>query len=429
MATCLQTINAGTWEDLFPNTTTPFSVNILTNKVFRVVTTGPSQAVFNFLFNPVTPVTSVVVNVTTFQRVGSTYVDLGSVVLSDLVAGFSQDLGLGEFYVCIRSNQSYNATIVGQFTGFAPTATFSPNFHDGAFLRATVEDVRPVNPCDEPLFYEVVAGELPPGIFMNSLGRLQGTLPNLDCLPDSAEFSPSQNWSFSDLDGTSHPWGRQWRFRVRVSIADQEDSFSEEWFCVSVHNNWDFDRDNFLKNAPFKQVRELVIVEEPKKLPETVCMVPCVTPIESPFVPQPMTQPECPVCDEADVVTDIELIKIPDLCQKIDVSAIPLWWFENRGMQFSCQETKKFIENLTNSRYFQALLVQGGYLNGESDPDTVVEATAFRNFLQLTASTLIDGRRNDHIDAMMLAWKNRQNQKLPTTGVAYDGAGFELTFA
>ena len=429
MATCIQTITTGSFEELYPNTSTPFSVNILTNKVFKVVTTATTQAQFRFVFNPTSTVTTVSITVAAYQKVGTSYVDLGAVAFSDLVANFFKDFTVGEFYICVRSNQSYNATVVGvgDFTGFAPTVNFSPVVSDGCTMSVTMENVKPVNACDEPLFYEIVEGSLPPDIFMNDLGRLYGTLPNLDCLVDAVDYSPSQNWSFPDPDGNMHPWGRQWRFKVRVSIAEQPDTSSDEWFCVAVHNNWDFDRDNFVKNAPFKQIRDIVIVDEPVKLPKTVCMVPCVTPIESVFVPQPLVTPECPVCEDVDVVTDITLIKIPELCQKIDVSAIPLWWKNNKDATFSCKETQKFIENLRTSKYFQALLVQIGYNSGTVDPDSVIEATAFKNFLQLTASTLIDGRREHHIDAKMLQWKNRQNQRLPTTGIAYDGAGMELT--
>lgn len=429
MATCLQTINAGAVEDLFPNTSTPFSVNILTNKVFRISSSATSQAIFNFVFSPVATVTTVSITVTAFQRVGSAYVDLGSVVFNDLIASFPKDFDVGEYYICIRSNQSYTATVVGTFSGFAPTVTFSPNFYDGNRLQSELTLPRPVTPCDEPMFYEIVEGVLPPGVFMNSLGRLYGELPNLDCLEDSPQFSPSQNWSYPDPDGTMHPWGRQWRFKVRVSIADQSDTFADEWFCVAVHNNWSFDRENFLRNAPFKQVREVVVVEEAEKLPDNMCMVPCETPIESVFVPRAIEKPTCPVCEESDVVTDIQLIKIPDLCQKIDVNALPLWWIENEGKDFASLEVQKFIEHLRNSPYFQGLLAQSGYTKTTIDPDTVIEATAFQNFIQLTASTLVDGRRSDHIDAMMLEWKLKQNQKLPTTAIGYDGTGMILALS
>jgi hypothetical protein len=79
------------------------------------------------------------------------------------------------------------------------------------------------------------------------------------------------------------------------------------------------------------------------------------------------------------------------------------------------------MEKLKESAYFQALLKQAGYYKVPADPNLVVEATAFRNFLQLSASTLVDGRNADDIDAMMLQWKNQQNQRLPTSGDAWDG--------
>ena len=70
---------------------------------------------------------------------------------------------------------------------------------------------------------------------------------------------------------------------------------------------------------------------------------------------------------------------------------------------------------------------QAGYYKVPVDPNLVIEATAFQNFIQLTASTLVDGRNSDDIDAMMFAWKFKQNQKLPTSADGWDGINMSVS--
>lgn len=86
MATCVETITGGgTPPELFPNTLTPLSVSALQNQVFYLRTQTAQTSVFSFTFSPVNPVVVVSITVTAFQKVGTTYVDLGSVSFGDLV--------------------------------------------------------------------------------------------------------------------------------------------------------------------------------------------------------------------------------------------------------------------------------------------------------------------------------------------------------
>lgn len=429
MATCLQTIQAGGVEELFPSTLTPISFNSLANQVFLIRSPATQTVSFNFVFSPVTPVSSFTITVTAYQKIGSAYIDIGSATFGDLIGFFSKDFSTGEFYLCIRSNTAFTGTVVGNFSGFATEARFRPSAFEGATATCTMANVVTPNPCDEPLYYEIIEGELPPGITMTTLGRVSGPLPNLDCLPDAHEYSPAMNWSYADSGGRMNPWGRTWRFKVRVSLGNLPEVGVDEWFCLRVHNNWTFDRDNFLKNAPFKTVREIEIIEEGTKLPESVCFEPCETVIETPFTPQPITDPTCPVCDEADVITDIQMIKIPSALQNVDVNAMVVWWVQNKDTIFDSPQINKFIGQLRESAFFQGLLAQAGYGKTQPDPRTVIEATAFQSFIQLTSSTLVNGRGDDHLDAMMLKWKNDQNQKLPITAMAWHGAAAEATLS
>ncbi|ASD50353.1 hypothetical protein FDI24_gp073 [Acidovorax phage ACP17] len=426
MATCLQTLEGGTPPELFPGTITPFSINALTNQVFLIRSLAAQTAFFNFVFNPTGSTANISIVVTAFQKVGGAYVDLGSVTFSDLVATFSKDFGVGEFYLCIRSNQGYTGTVVGNFTGFPSEARFAGTAFQGAAMAVELSTPRPPVACDEPIYYKIIEGSLPPGLDLTALGRIQGMLPNLDCLEDATSYSPAMNWSYEDNSGVMNPWGRVWRFKVRITLGDMEDTASDQWFCVRVHNNWNFDRDNFLRMAPFKSVREIEVVETPKLL-KPVCE-PCPEEeVAAPFSPQAIEDP-CPGCDHPDVVTDIQLIEIPKELSSVTPNKWVVWYLENKDRDWGCcSAIAAFIRALEASPYFQALLAQAGVGKIADDPRVAIEAEAFQNFLMLTASSLIDGRNSDDLDAMMLVWKNRANQKLPTTGNAQHGEAGEAT--
>lgn len=426
MATCVETITGGgTPPELFPNTLTPLSVSALQNQVFYLRTQTAQTSVFSFTFSPVNPVVVVSITVTAFQKVGNAYVDLGSVSFGDLVGSFSKDFGVGEFYLCIRSNQSYNGTVIGQFSGFPSEARINPQAAWGSVMTVTMEDRRPPAACDEPIYFSIIDGELPPGLTMTGLGRIAGMLPNLDCLPDAQDYSPAMNWSYEDSGGRMQAWGRMWRFKIRITLGDQEDTYADEWFCVRVHNNWSYDRDNFLAQAPFKQVREIEVVERPEPLPKILCE-PCPEETPEVWTPKQIEIP-CPGCDNPDVVTDIQLIRVPVELAAVRPNAWVNWWIENKDRDLGCGELAAFVKRLAESPYFQALLAQAGYGTQADDPRTLIEATAFQDFLQLSASTLIDGRGTEDIDYRMLQWKNAVNQSLPTTGVAELGQAMEVT--
>lgn len=428
MPSCLSSFQTGSnFDELFPNTLTPINFNIVDNQILKFQSTSSQTVTFNFVFNPSVVVQSFVITVTIFQKIETNYIDSGSVTFNDLIAGFSKDLLVGEYYVCIRSNTSFSGTVVANVAGFVNVARFQPIAATGENITVDLRTQRPVSPCDQALFFEIIEGSIPQGIYMTGIGRFQGILPNLDCLPDATDYSPSQNWSYSDSSGTIAPWGRQWRFKVRVIIADDLESAEEEWFCIRVHNNWTLDRDNFLAQAPFKNVRNIEVITPGPKVPE-YCVEPCPDEEEVTFNPEKIIE-NCEGCDSPDIISDIQLIKLPETLIKLPVGELPKWWIENKDKEQECPELKKFIESLKGSSYFAALLKQAGYeLDIEADPRILIELNLFQNFLQINASTIVDGKKDHHIDALMAKLKNKMNQKLPISLYCWDGTTTEFDF-
>ena len=306
MATCIDSINAGGFPILEPSTATPIHFSRSRNQIVGINIDNPVTIRFNFNLTPDQPTTHFRGTATLFakDKDGNLFV-LGVSTLSDYNASFVKDFPPGKYWLCLRSNDSVHGTVIGTFQGFSTTARFIPESYHGETLFIELKTERPTHPCDEAMYYKIIEGTLPPGINLTLLGRLNGILPVLDCLDDAQEYSPSFNWQYTDNCGLEHPWGRIWRFKVRVTLSgDSDGSGDEEWFCIRIHNQWDWDRDNFLKNFPFKKVGIVEVKTKPKELPKTMCIEPCPEEKEDKFAPPVPVVSDCPGCTDADVVTD-----------------------------------------------------------------------------------------------------------------------------
>lgn len=432
MATCLQSITTAISAgldlipELTPNTLTPITFSSIKNQLFTLKL--PIFQTIHFQANlvPSVSVSNIQVSVEIYTlNSDNSVTSQGSVVLSDLNNAFNKDFAAGTYFLCIRTpSSSYTGTILANFTGYPTTSFMSAIAFEGSVVVSKFDDRRPPRPCDEPLYYEILDGTLPPGIVMNALGKISGILPNMDCLEENKDLSPSWNWYQQEMDGSYSPWGRQWRFKVKVYIASFPDSYDEEWFCIRIVNNWSFDRDNFLAQMPFEHVKTIEVIEQPKSLP-VICFEPCEITTPETFTPTPLAA-MCASCDSPEVETDVTLIQIPKQVANVAVADLPLWYVENQNTIFASEEVNKFVQNLEGSYAFKLLLAQAGLIDSvqsaEDAAKTAVNVSEFNNFVQISVSSLVDGRNTTDLDAMMLAWRDEQNQKLPITLSSYHGS-------
>lgn len=428
MATCIQTANdviAGPGYDsltnIFPSTITPFTTSISTNALFKLQI--PNFQTINFTFTLTnTPYAS---TLSILRVVGSVVTPIASANLNSSSTTVTADLSIGQYIICLRSNNAQTGSFVGSFTGYASSVFMSPSGRSGQEAVLAELKTRPKpRECSEALYFEIVDGALPPGLVIDSLGTIRGRLPNLDCVPDP--LSPSMNWSYQENDGTLWPWGRQWRFQVELWIASQPEIRVTEWFCVKIHNNWDFDRDKFLELAPFEHVEKIKVVEPPKQLPAMICE-PCgpVNPTREIFVPTPLSEDECPACSSPNQSTSIELIPIPDELCDCPANELLVWFEENREGDDTNPNIAKFKRDLSNSESFRYLRERAGYVPGDQFTDEqraliFVTASNYQNFLQL-AQVRLNPNASD-LGFLVELWKNQENQALPITGLSHDGA-------
>lgn len=429
MATCNESIAAmSSYDDLveiIPNTVTPFSVTATENNLFRLP--SPEVQTVKFTINVTSP--TVALTITALRWDGTTAVPIGSVTMTNPNAVAYIDFQAGDYIICVRATgfSAQAGSFIAEFTGYAQEARFNFNVYSGEYLDTVVSGPpRPPRECNEALFFEIIDGELPPGLDMDFMGTITGWLPNLDCLED--RWSPAVNWYYEENDGTMWPWGREWRFQVKVWVDGFDDtSTDEEWFCVRIHNNWTYDQERFKAQLPFEHVTEIRVVDAPPTLP--IECQPCKNFENDPvFVPQRVDE-RCLPCEE-NTEAAIELIPIPlDLCH-ISADDFFTWFIKNDGVDSGNEYIEKFKEDLRESPAFNILRARAGFI--EPDPLTdrekhqqFVIMQNYQNYLQLATVILNEGE-GDEYKSIVREWQVIENQVLPMQGIGYMGDSMEV---
>lgn len=429
MATCSASISATTFpaiDVLNPSTVTPIgSINTTTNKLFRFTITSSNTISFTITLAPTSgSLVNAQVSIYRYDGPGA-IVSMGGVSLTNPSTSFVRDFEAGSYIICIRPiSGSYTGTIVGTFSAYPSTALLSATFRHGeSFYSETgTIDVPFGIDCNDPLYFTILEGKLPPGLQMSQLGMIRGTLPNLDCIEETANLSPSVNWYFKDMDGNVQPWGFQWRFKVRVYLSTNHNIYADEWFCIMVHNNWSLDRDNFLENAPFERFRQIEIVQEALKLPDTVCYMPCdQVDAAKIFDPTPILEAKCPTCDASKEVS-VELVPLPPILKSKPASEIAKWFAKYGGREFESTEMNEFVKTLRASEAWRLYMAGEGFADTDNTTlsDLIVSvATTEDGNLQISVIDPVEDE-ND-LDVMLERLRQRENQKLPITVYAWTG--------
>lgn len=429
MATCSASISATTFsaiEVINPSTVTPIgAINTTTNKLFRFTITSSNTISFTIkLAQTSGALVNAQVSIYRYDGPGA-IISMGSVALSNPSTSFVRDFESGSYVICIRQiTGSYTGTIVGTFSAFPSTALMSAVIRHGETFYSntgTIDVPSRIN-CDDPLYFTILDGKLPPGLQMSQLGMISGTLPNLDCLEETTNLSPSTNWYFRDMDGAVQPWGFQWRFKVRVYLSTNHAIYADEWFCIMVHNNWSLDRDNFLANAPFERFRQIEIVQDALKLPDTVCYMPCdQVDADKIFDPTPILEAKCPTCDASKEV-NVELVPLPPVLKSKPASEIAKWFAQYGGREFESTEMNEFVKTLQASEAWRLYMAGEGF--GDTDTTTLsdlIVSVATNGDGNLQISVIDPVEDENDLDVMLERMRIRENQKLPITVYAWTG--------
>lgn len=412
MPTCLQSIQEkidnnqlDAITELVTNTLFPIVINSSQKQLFILNIVQQETARFTINLVAARPPSNIGVTVNIYQLLGNIILLLGTVLITELEMSFQKDFTVGTYIICIGSTATaYTGTFIGYFTGYQVYSKLTPRAYTGqAMYPFDLEFAYVEKKCDKLLYFSIIDGALPEGLQMTLSGDIWGILPNLDCTEDTAVLSPSQNWYFA-MDENWQPWGHQWRFKLKVWIAELPDVIAEQWFCIRIHNNWSWDRDN---KPPIEYEEEVVqeIVEE--ALPEICCEGENEP---EPFVPQPLPITLCP-CEV-------------ETTQEQEVVLNFLQWYENVLKNPPGEDSpyiQTFIDNFKKTDYFKTMIIKAG-IEEDLLTDEERELKAVEDLIDYYSSQLKEGgRREEDIDYIMLKLKEQENQKLPITIVTTTG--------
>lgn len=364
-----------------------------------------------------------------YDAAQSTLLQTGSVAISSIGQSFQIDFSAGAYFFCITNRGApCEICLTGIASNFQTWANLMPTAYDGEQVVAelTAKKPKPPGTCTQAILYEIVEGSLPPGIFMTQGGRLYGTLPNLDCCEENAELSPSVDWFGQYPNGEWHPWGRQWRFKVKIYVEGFPAAVETQWFCIRVYNNWDLDKENFEKQIPFSFSYEVVEHEEETVELEPQCS-PCPAPKEPP-APQPLPCFDCVSAPIAVNEKPVQTITVPEEVGRVTVDNIVVWYqrMMNQDRETMSAEMRKFLDDLLGSSVFMDLLIKKGLIQAENEKRAQLERTRIalvemKGQIQLRESEMIDGRNAEDIDHEFISTATKLNQTLPMDFVALAG--------
>lgn len=315
MTSCVQAIqnqiSAGTILNLpqiYSNTSTPISLTQTSPQLLLLDSNATQTITFNISGQSTAGAGSPVnLLLTIYSYANGVATSIGSVNLVNANSSFQKDFANGYYIFCISSQNTagYTGTLVGTFVGFPTRASMSCTMYHGNSMTWNLYQPPPTPvACDQTIWYELVGGELPPGITLLQNGILEGVFPNLDCIDDQNPYSPAVNW-FYNAGGSIAPVGRQYRFQVMCYLENFPEVTATQWFCIRIYNDWNLDRNNFLIQ-PKKKTVTIAKIVDPAPLP--VICEPCdtITPLPT-FENVPTLCEGCAV-PEGTVITDSSVI-------------------------------------------------------------------------------------------------------------------------
>ena len=388
-------------------------------KSYKIVATTFTVIDFSLALN-VSGISSFT-TVISFYRIDSTgLVALAGLQSTDLSIVFSKEFNAGTYVMCVETPAFFTAQVscLAKYKGYVKQIVFDLEFPCGEYTTAFIPTIRPPRVCTRPLLFKIIDGKLPPGFRMTSLGRVAGRIDELDCLEDTYDLPPSQNWSYTNFDGVQEPWGRRWGFRVEVSIQGMPDVKAQEWFCVKIYNNWDKDRDNFLAQAPFRN-KALIVGVEPAVTIPVLCpelkingeaqnfqpiSIPTLCPTLSFEAAQPaaITAEPCGKCEGKQVVESSHPIPfgLPDAQPQFFAS----WLAEVEARREECKEFDEFAKRLLDDPLVDQYRQKA----------PVVVKTVDRKVVMTLAV--------DDPTALWWKWRLEESSKLPPWALCQDGA-------
>ncbi len=382
--------------ELLPNTITNIAISNINKQLFRLEISKQETVLFQLNLISQQNVSNIGVTVNFYSFSNDSFQLLGTVLITEMNTTFQKDLDDGSYLICIGSSRfTFTGNIVGVFTGYTPYAKLVVRGYAGQTFEliglTTVEHIRT---CNRVIFQKIIAGSLPENLTLNASGLIEGVLPDMDCTAANDALSPAQNWYYN-INNVAFPWGRQFRFQVMAWLQDFPEVTATRWFCISIHNNWSRDRDNFIQQPIDHPIT--TITEKPR-----------ITLSNDMFHEKKKT-----------TAVDIKTIDMTDLCPCESATAIEqslldqfaAWYEKHKDYDRNDPTIISFIERFKQSEKFQQMAEKIGLF----EPETMLPISD--NILQHVHD----------IDYIMSTMKDEVNQSLPITLESFHGTVINLS--
>lgn len=246
MPTCTSSFETDVFKQLSSGDIDIFDFNNKKNKIYLLENETEQSIFFDMI------VDNKVANGTTFIRMTiydkNTMSIVSSLNIDRRIINTSITMKGGSYYICLRAlSGEYKVNFSVRWITYKSVKTFiSHNSFGFAMVNPKIEysqirDKRKgTENCNRPLHYELIDGALPTGLRMTEDGIVIGTLPILDDDEYNADLPTSNSWYNRIGDNMAiTPWGRAYRFKVLLTLKDDRTKTAEEWFYISIINNFD----------------------------------------------------------------------------------------------------------------------------------------------------------------------------------------------
>jgi hypothetical protein len=237
-----------------------------------------------------------------YKVVGATLIELGTSFINQFYNQFDYDGNPGEYRFCLLTDFPVDYDMQVQFTDYPFTLFPQLEMYHGAYMPP-FEFAKKASTCDSAVFYQLIGGELPPGLYFSSSGYISGIPGELDCVtppnyePSFTFFESSpENGDFARIS-TSYDW----EITVRAALVDSPATYADRSFKICIRNNWDYDRDAYMAGLPNferKKYTEVKVVGGPLNPEQEV---------------DPLSIDNCP-CPEPEPLPELTPLEIEELC-------------------------------------------------------------------------------------------------------------------
>lgn len=242
MPSCTSSFETDVFKQLSSNDVDIFDLNTSKNKIYILENETEQSVFFDIISDTKIPNSTIYIRMTIYDK--NTMRIVSTLNIDRRIINTSITIKGGSYYICLRAlSGDYKVNFSVRWITYKSVKTFICHNSFGFTMtnsKIQYPQIRDKGKCNRPLHYELIDGALPTGLRMTEDGIVIGTLPILDDDEYNADLPTSNSWYNKIGDNiVVTPWGRAYWFKVLLTLRDDRTKTAEEWFYISIVNNFD----------------------------------------------------------------------------------------------------------------------------------------------------------------------------------------------